>query len=64
MGGGHFAGVHQLLCRRTYLGSSRRDEAEQKQDFEGATRDLKQSENDTQKDAAPQQPKKSDDDEE
>ena len=41
-----------------------RDEAEQKQNFEGAKRDLKQSENDTQKDAAPQQPKKSDDDEE
>ena len=41
-----------------------RDEAEQKQDFEGAKRDLKQSENDTQKDAAAQQPKKSDGDEE
>ena len=41
-----------------------RDEAEQKQDFEGAKRDLKQSENDTQKDAALQQPKKSDGDEE
>ena len=41
-----------------------RDEADQKQDFQGAKRDLKQSENDTQKDAAAQQPKKSDDDEE
>ena len=41
-----------------------RDEAEQKQDFEGAKRDLKQSENNTQKDAAPQPPKKSDGDEE
>ena len=36
-----------------------RDEAEQKQDFEGAKRDLKQSENDTQKDAAAQQRKES-----
>ena len=41
-----------------------RDEAEQKQACEGAKRDLKHSENDTQKDAAPQQPKKSDGDEE
>ena len=41
-----------------------RDEADQKQDFQGAKRGLKQSENDTQKDAAAQQPKKSDDDEE
>ena len=40
------------------------DEAEQKQDFEGAKRDLKQGENNTQKDAAPQQPKKGDGDEE
>ena len=40
-----------------------RDEAEQKQDFEGAKRDLKQSENDTQKDAAAQQPKESGGDE-
>ena len=41
-----------------------RDEVEQKQDFEGAKRDLKQSENDTQKDAAAQQPKESGSDEE
>ena len=39
-----------------------RDEAEQKQDFEGAKRDLKQSENDTQKDAAVQKPKESESD--
>ena len=41
-----------------------RDEVEQKQDFEGAKRELKQSENDTQKDAAAQQPKKTGSDEE
>ena len=41
-----------------------REEPEQKQDFEGAKRDLNQSENDTQKDAAAQQPKKSHGDEE
>ena len=41
-----------------------RDEAEQKQDFEGAKRDLKQSESDTQTDAAAQKPQKSESEEE
>ena len=36
-----------------------RDEVEQKQDFEGAKRELKQSENDRLNDAAAQKPQES-----
>lgn len=39
-----------------------RDEAEQRQDFEGAKRELKQSEKETQKDPAAHKPKESDND--
>ena len=40
-----------------------RDEAEQKPGFEGAKRDMQQSDNDTQKDAAARKPKDNERDE-